>query len=46
MAAMNDFDIAPEPDAEGLTAELQGLDACGQPVDLASGTRTPLNHFP
>ena len=42
---MSDFDIAPEPDAEGLTAELQGLDACGQPVALP-WCKNALNHLP
>ena len=42
---MSDFDIAPEPDAEGLTAELQGLDACGQPVVLPVVQERPLTIF-
>ena len=42
---MSDFDIAPEPDAEGLTAELQGLDACGQPVSLPVVQERPLTIF-
>ena len=42
---MSDFDIAPEPDAEGLTAELQGLDACGQPVALPVVQERPLTIF-
>ena len=42
---MNGFDIAPEPDAEGLTAELQGLDADGQPVTLPVVQERPLTIF-
>ena len=42
---MNDFDIAPEPDAEGLTANLQGLDGQGQPVWLPVVQERPLTIF-
>lgn len=42
---MNGFDIAPDPDAEGLTAELQGLDADGQPVTLPVVQERPLTIF-
>ena len=42
---MNDFDIAPEPDAEGLTANLQGLDGQGQPVSLPVVQERPLDHL-
>lgn len=42
---MNGFDIAPEPDAEGLTAELQGLDSHGQPVTLPVVQERPLTIF-
>jgi FdhD protein len=43
--AMNGFDIAPEPDAEGLTANLQGLDGQGQPVWLPVVQERPLTIF-
>ena len=39
---MGSFDIAPEPDAEGLTANLQGLDAQGQPISLPVVQERPL----
>ena len=42
---MNDFEIAPEPDAEGLTANLQGLDGQGQPVWLPVVQERPLTIF-
>ena len=42
---MNSFDIAPEPDAEGLTANLQGLDGQGQPVWLPVVQERPLTIF-
>ena len=42
---MNGFDIAPQPDAEGLTAKLQGLDGQGQPVCLPVVQERPLTIF-
>ena len=42
---MNGFDIAPEPDAEGLTANLQGLDGQGQPVWLPVVQELSLIHI-
>ena len=42
---MSGFDIAPEPDAEGLTANLQGLDAQGQPISLPVVQERPLTIY-
>jgi len=42
---MGSFDIAPEPDAEGLTANLQGLDAQGQPISLPVVQERPLTIY-
>ena len=42
---MSSFDIAPEPDAEGLTANLQGLDAQGQPISLPVVQERPLTIY-
>ena len=42
---MSDFDIAPDPHAAGLTTSLQGVDACGQPIDLPVVTEKPLTIY-
>jgi len=42
---MADFDIAPDPEAEGLTTRLSGLDAQGQPVSLPVVSERPLTIF-
>jgi len=42
---MAEFDIAPDPDAEGLTTRLDGLDASGQPVSLPVVAERPLTIY-
>ena len=39
---MAEFDIAPDPEADGLTTMLDGLDASGQPVNLPVVAERPL----
>ena len=42
---MAEFDIAPNPDAEGLTTMLDGLDSSGQPVNLPVVAERPLTIY-
>ena len=42
---MAEFDIAPDPEADGLTTMLDGLDASGQPVNLPVVAERPLTIY-
>ena len=42
---MTEFDIAPDPEADGLTTMLDGLDASGQPVNLPVVAERPLTIY-
>ncbi len=42
---MPEFDIAPDPEADGLTTMLDGLDASGQPVNLPVVAERPLTIY-
>ena len=42
---MAEFDIAPDPEADGLTTMLDGLDASGQPVKLPVVAERPLTIY-
>lgn len=42
---MKSFTIAPDPNAEGLTTHLQGVDATGQPISLPVVTERPLTIY-
>ena len=42
---MAEFDIAPDPEADGLTTMLEGLDASGQPVNLPVVAERPLTIY-
>lgn len=42
---MAEFDISPDPEADGLTTMLDGLDASGQPVNLPVVAERPLTIY-